>query len=202
MGAFSARGGVVRAIGLVFGALALALAGCAPAVLVGGAAAGGAALALDTRPASQHAFDVALATKIDTKLLASKKVQARWISVEVIDGVVHLTGFVPDAKQKEAAEEIARSEPGVKDVRNDLLIGKPTFKREVSDSWITAKVKAALFSDPVAPGWSVHVETVNGRVYLRGVVKSRKEADRARLVALSVDGVRAVVNLLEVRPPQ
>ena len=174
------------------------LAGCAPALLVGGAA-GGAALALDARPASQHAFDVALATKIDAKLIASKKVQARWISVEVIDGVVHLTGFVPDAEQKKAAEEIARGEPGVKDVRNDLVIGHPTLKRAASDSWITARVKAALFSDPVAPGWSVHVETVDGRVYLRGIVKSRKEADRARMVALSVDGVRAVVNLLEVR---
>ena len=171
-------------------------------MLVGGAAAGGAALALDARPASQHAFDVALATKLDARLLTSRKVQARWISVEVIDGVVHLTGFVPDEKQRKAAEEIARSEPGVKDVRNDLAVGRPTLKREASDAWITAKVKSALFSDPVAPGWSVHVETVDGRVYLRGVVQSRREAERARMVAIAVDGVRAVVNLLEVREPQ
>jgi len=181
-------------------ALAFTLAGCAaPLVVAGGAAAGGAALALDARPAAEHASDVALATKIDAKLIASKKVQARWISIEVIEGVVYLTGFVPSRQQKQEAERIARSEPNVKDVKNELVVGKPPISRVASDSWITAKVKSALFADDLVPGWSVHVETVNGRVYLTGIVPSAKVAKRAQAVALSVDGVRAVVNLLKVR---
>ncbi|RME85958.1 MAG: BON domain-containing protein [Zetaproteobacteria bacterium] len=175
----------------------VACAGCAP-VVVAGVGAGGAALAFDRRPASQHAADVAMAAKIDAKLIAAKDVDAGWISVEVIDGEVHLTGFVPDARQKARAEAIARSEKGVRAVKNDLAIGRPSVKEGLSDSWITAKVKAALFDDPVVSGWSVHVETVRGKVYLRGVVGSRKEAERAQRLAFAVDGVRAVVNLLRV----
>jgi osmotically-inducible protein OsmY len=43
-----------------------------------------------------------------------------------------------------------------------------SMKTNVSDSWITAKTKIALFADSRAPGTSVNVETTKGMVFLRG----------------------------------
>ena len=43
-----------------------------------------------------------------------------------------------------------------------------SMKTNVSDSWITAKTKIALFADSRVPGTSVNVETSKGMVVLRG----------------------------------
>lgn len=60
------------------------------------------------------------------------------------------------------------------------------------DALTTAKVKAALLRDPTVSGLRVNVKTVDGIVVLTGRVANREEAERARTVARSVDGVAEV----------
>jgi hyperosmotically inducible periplasmic protein len=74
-------------------------------------------------------------------------------------------------------------------------------KTNVSDTWITAKTKIALFADSRAPGASVNVETTKGMVYLRGKVESEAEKKAAEEIARGIEGVRAVRNELQVVPP-
>jgi hyperosmotically inducible protein len=62
----------------------------------------------------------------------------------------------------------------------------------VSDSAITALVKAKLVADQIVSASDVHVETNKGIVSLRGDVKSQTEADRAVELAFSVSGVSDV----------
>jgi osmotically-inducible protein OsmY len=73
-----------------------------------------------------------------------------------------------------------------------------TLQREIDDAVITAAVKRRIFTDPIATSGAVNVETVRSRVYLRGVVPTAREKNRAYELAIEVPGVLRVVNDLEV----
>jgi hyperosmotically inducible periplasmic protein len=73
-------------------------------------------------------------------------------------------------------------------------------KTGISDSWLTAKTKIALFGDDRIKGGQVSVETVEGVVSLRGKVDSDNAKAAAASVAQAVDGVKSVRNDLQVVP--
>jgi len=73
-------------------------------------------------------------------------------------------------------------------------------KTGISDSWLTAKTKIALFGDDRIKGGQVSVETVKGAVSLRGKVDSENAKAAAASVAQAVDGVKSVRNDLQVVP--
>jgi hyperosmotically inducible protein len=73
-------------------------------------------------------------------------------------------------------------------------------KTGISDSWLTAKTKIALFGDDRIKGGQVSVETVKGVVSLRGKVDSDNAKAAAGSVAQAVDGVKSVRNDLQVVP--
>lgn len=175
----------------------LALPGCVATALVGGAAIGSAAF--DARTVEQHAKDVGLAARIKARLIAEKDLPARWVGVQAVNDEVLLTGNLVNEEQLRRAVYIAKTTPGVKNVRSEIRIGKPKLRQILSDTWITTKIKSKLLDDPVTSGFSIHVETVGGTVYLNGVVKSIEEKYRAQEIALSTPGVVTVKNLLRIK---
>lgn len=173
------------------------LSSCVTTAVVGGATA--VSMAHDERTVGQHVDDVAIASKIDALLIAEKEMPSRWVSVEVIENVVSLTGYLPSQQHIDRAVYICRSVKGVRDVKSELHIGEPSTGSLFSDSWITTKVKSSLLEDKVVSGFSIHVETVNGKVYLQGVVKTSEQRYRAKDLTRNVSGVTAIVDLLQVR---
>lgn len=76
-------------------------------------------------------------------------------------------------------------------------------KAAVSDSWITAKTKMALFADERVKGRQVSVETLKGGVvHLRGKVDSADAKAAAADIAKGIDGVTSVKNDLQVVAPE
>ena len=71
----------------------------------------------------------------------------------------------------------------------------------ITDSWLTAKTKIALYGDDRVKGGQVSVETVKGAVSLRGKVDSDDAKAAAGAVAQAVEGVKSVRNDLQVVPP-
>lgn len=69
----------------------------------------------------------------------------------------------------------------------------------VSDSVITAKVKAVLLRDESLKSLKIHVETRKGVVRLSGDVANRSEAMHAIQVAQAVGGVKLVMSDLHVQ---
>lgn len=188
---------MVLRLGLLVCAM-LMLSSCVATAIVGGASAAGSA-AFDERPLGRHVDDVTIASKIDARLVAEEDMPSRWVSVEVVEGVVTLTGYLPTEEKIHRAEFIARSVEGVAQVDNKLEVGEPSLGSLFSDSWITTQVKTKLLDDKQVNGVSVHVETVDGKVYLQGLVATDVERYRAVDLTRSVDGVTAVVDLLRVR---
>jgi hyperosmotically inducible protein len=73
-------------------------------------------------------------------------------------------------------------------------------RAEVTDSWLTAKTKIALYSDERVKGRQISVETAKGTVMLRGKVDSDEAKTAATSIAEGVEHVRAVKNDLQVVP--
>jgi hyperosmotically inducible protein len=67
-----------------------------------------------------------------------------------------------------------------------------------ADSTITSKVKTELLKDPLTTAFQIDVDTLEGNVYLIGVVETEEESKRAFEIAKSVPGVRKVTNNLQI----
>jgi hyperosmotically inducible periplasmic protein len=73
-----------------------------------------------------------------------------------------------------------------------------TTGRNVDDAAITTSVQATLTSDKASNFTRIDVDTTNGVVYLNGTVQSAEQKARAEQLAGRVDGVKKVVNNLQV----
>ena len=71
--------------------------------------------------------------------------------------------------------------------------------RNVDDAAITASVKTTLVADKASNLTRVDVDTTNGVVSLNGIVETAEQKNRAAQLASRVDGVRNVVNNLQVQ---
>jgi hyperosmotically inducible protein len=69
----------------------------------------------------------------------------------------------------------------------------------IDDAGITAIVKSKLVADKAANLTRVDVDTNNGTVYLNGTVESPEQRSRAEQLAWQANGVRSVVNNLQVQ---
>ena len=177
-------------------AMPILLSGCFTAV-VGGTAAVSSGIH-DQRSVGTQIDDVALTTKIDARLIAETDMPSRWISVQVINGKATLTGHLPTERHIQRAIYITESISGVISVHSELLVGKPEIGAIMSDSWITAQIKTKFWNDELVSGFSIKVETVEGKVYLQGIVNDFIQRQRAKDIAMKVDGVTAIVDLMQV----
>jgi osmotically-inducible protein OsmY len=82
-----------------------------------------------------------------------------------------------------------------------LMLGACATVDPRQDPRIEAEVKARLVAETNANLTRVGVLSAEGVVYLTGTVASVEERARAADLALTVSGVRRVVNTLQVRPP-
>jgi osmotically-inducible protein OsmY len=69
----------------------------------------------------------------------------------------------------------------------------------MDDSWITTKVKTAIFNEPSLKVMQINVETYKGVVQLSGLVDSAASQAKAVEIARSVQGVTSVKNDLQLR---
>jgi hyperosmotically inducible protein len=71
----------------------------------------------------------------------------------------------------------------------------------IDDSMITTKVKAAIVAERTLSALDIKVKTNDGVVTLSGTIDAHDKADRAKQLAQTVDGVKAVNNELVVKSP-
>ena len=108
------------------------LSGCV-AVLIGGAAVGGYYLGKDDRDPGQIATDSSITTRVKSKFIADKYVDAFDINVDTHNSVVTLHGDVTNTVAREQAEKLARGVDGVQSVENRIRIVKPGTETEVPE---------------------------------------------------------------------
>ncbi|WP_444884047.1 BON domain-containing protein [Microbulbifer sp. PSTR4-B] len=119
------------------------------------------------------------------------------IDVTSFNGVVLLTGQVPDQELRLLAGRTANQVQNVRQVYNETQVrGKVTFLASTSDAWLTTKVKTNLLAHKEIDGARIKVVTENGVVYLMGLL-TPAEAERAADLTRSIGGVQKVVKAVE-----
>lgn len=66
--------------------------------------------------------DATVTTRVKAKFAEDKSVGAMSIGVETVQGVVQLSGFAKSGTEKSQAERLVRGTPGVKSIRNDIIV--------------------------------------------------------------------------------
>ncbi len=173
------------------------LTGCGAAV-IGGAAYGGHKGATDERSIGTMMNDSAISTTIKTKMISDEFVKARYIDVDVLNGVVYLIGVVESSYQRRMAADIARGVEGVRRIENQLLVGKTSVGQILDDTILTSQIGTELLQDPDIRSTNIDVDTNNNIITVTGIVRSQKEKEKTLYIIQKVGGNRQIVDNLSV----
>jgi osmotically-inducible protein OsmY len=182
-------------IAAVLAVLTTAMCGCVPVMIAGGVAVG-ASVATDRRTTGTQVDDEVIEDKIGLTLHERFKGDFH-VNVTSYNGIVLLTGEVPSDAGKADVENIVRSNPKVRGVQDELVVGPVTdLGSRSNDTLITSKVKARFVEANKFQINYVKVVTERGVVYLMGIV-TRDEGNAAGELASTTAGVQRVVKVFE-----
>lgn len=144
--------------------------------------------------------DEQIADDVRRRLRQSTYVSPIGIEVHVTDGVVTLSGEVPDWAQFRQAEIASREVEGVKSVRSDIVTNDRTRQGASirADEQIRADVQRELARDAQLTDIPIRVSVEHGIVQLEGEVPYLFHREHAAEETRLVNGVRAVDNRIVV----
>lgn len=151
--------------------------------------------------------DANISAAIRSKLQWNKDVDDVGTEVMTKSGRVTLNGTVNNQNAKDITHRLALNTRGVKSITNNLKIQSATVSKDekaklkneteshnISDSWITAKVKSSFMYSSNINGSDIDVSTNNGIVTLTGKVASGSEQSLAVETAQNIRGVKSVTS--------
>jgi osmotically-inducible protein OsmY len=171
------------------------LSSCVPVIVAAGV--GGATLvATDRRSVGAQADDEAIELKI-ANTVGARYGESVHVNATSYNGVVLLTGEVPDQAAYASIGNIAATTERVRSIHNDLAIGPLTpLSARTNDTFITSKVKARFVEANKFAASHVKVVTERGVVYLMGIVR-HQEGNAAAQIASTTSGVARVITLFD-----
>lgn len=177
---------------------ALCASACVPLVI--GAGATGGVMAAQDRGLEQGVNDNEIAFEINRKLAEKDSKLFRRVSTQVSHGRVVLLGFVEKPEDRAAATKVAWAVGGVKQVIDELQVGKGrSFSESTDDTLITTKLRAAITGDNRIVSINYSLETLRGTVYLMGIAQDQAELNRVIAHARGISGVRNVISNVQVK---
>ncbi len=124
------------------------------------------------------------------------QVTADDIAVTAQEGVVTLRGTVPNLTQKWEATKIAKSVRGVRGIADELTVDLPSVHVR-GDTDIALSIERRFESNAIVPK-TVKFVVKDGYVTLTGNVTWRYQADTALGEVRRVNGVKSVLNALNI----
>jgi len=144
-------------------------------------------------PGSLERSDTDIAHQVANALQWDIEVPEDRITARVENGWVWLEGEVEWQYQRMAAERAVRYLTGVRGITNLVHIKPRTSQYDVAKH-----IKQALHRSAEADAKRIEVETADGRVTLKGTVRSVAERQDAERAAWGADGVTAVDDRLTI----
>ena len=176
----------------------LVLSACTPLGVVVGAGAGVGIGAVQERGLKTAAQDLKITAAIMESWIREDIALPAKIGIEVYEGRALLTGAVADIKIADTAVKLAWRAGAIKDVINEIQIGKSGIANFAQDSIITFQLKLKLTLDKQVLAINYAVETVNGTIYLIGIAQNQAELDRVVAQASAIRFVRNVISHVRV----
>ncbi len=175
--------------------------GCVGTAIVAGGAVAGAA-AVDRRDTSTIINDNNIEINIKEAIYTDETIRRDiHVNVTSYNGVVLLSGETPTLEMRDKVVRHTQQVDTIKMIYNETIVAPPsehTSRRQ--DTYVTSKVKTALFSAKEITGLEIKVVTENQVVYLMGLV-TKEEGDIAANAARQVSEVKQIVKLFEYTQP-
>ncbi|MBS1140246.1 MAG: Transport-associated protein [Proteobacteria bacterium] len=188
-----------RAALLILGMLP-ALNACVPALLVTGTAATMISVH-DRRSTGTQADDETSEWKGSNRLPAEYRDRSH-VNFTAFNRNLLVTGEVPSDEARQAIGAMAEKIEGIRQVHNELVVApQASFSSRSNDAFVSSKFKARLIDSNQLSANHIKPLTENGTLFLMGLVNER-EAKVAVAIARTTDGVRKVVNVLEIIPEE
>lgn len=131
---------------------------------------------------------------------ADPALKASNINIESYNGVVLLTGEVPNTQLRSLAASIAHDVSAVRQVHNQLdIASQSTFYSRTNDSWIATKVRSKIIKARAIEVNRVKIIVENRVVYIMGLM-TEKEAQSIAELSRTTKGVLKVVRAVELVP--
>lgn len=145
-------------------------------------------------PPGQHP-DNAIQRAVLDFMMADRAFDPTSIHAEVTSGVVHLTGLIDTSIHQRYAGALCWWIPGVRGVRNDLQVIYPESE---NDELLAETVQLLQDKDPLVDVTEILILSQGGVITLSGTVAGQVARDAAESDAWAVEGVREVINQIEV----
>jgi osmotically-inducible protein OsmY len=184
-------------IPLILALLALVptLQGCFPVIATGVTV--GALAATDRRSVGTQTEDESIEWKVQNRV-SGKYGDKIHLNAVSYNRKVLITGEAATADVKAGAADIAGKVENVSGVYDELAVAPvSSFASRSTDAYVSSKVKARFIDNGQFSANHVKVYTEASVVYLLGLLTER-EAKSAVQIARTTDGVRKVVNLIEL----
>ncbi len=142
--------------------------------------------------------------KTDTEIAEAIMNALRWhtavkeekIKVRVENGNVRLEGEVEWEYQRNNAKNAIENLTGVRSVTNAI-----TVKSKISTSDIQIKINSAFHRSATIDSAKIKAEVIDGKVTLRGKIRSIAEKEDAEKAVWNAPGITSVDNKLEIEVP-
>ena len=169
------------------------------------------------RSATGAVSDGWITMKVHAQFIGVDPLEDSDIDVDTNSGVVTLNGTVVTEAGRKRAIAIAKATDGVKNVIDNLRIGRaeamgerPEAEREtgtagraagrpVTDGWVKSKIYGQFLADDALDDSDIDIDVAKGAVTLNGTVPSAASKTRAENIAKKTEGVKTVKNMLKVR---
>jgi osmotically-inducible protein OsmY len=167
-----------------------------PAQLAGNAAV----IAAEERKVGEVADDFVVKASILQGFAMKGQNLLVWVSADVYQGEVMLTGAVKEEEDEKKAEELAKSVEGVRRIFNEIQVTEDGSIQDTARDLTTEyKVQAALLGRINVRIINYRWRCVNGIVYLIGTAKDSDELDEALDAILGTDGVEDIVHHIRIK---
>jgi osmotically-inducible protein OsmY len=133
------------------------------------------------------------------ELLWEPKVTAAHVGVTASNGIVTLTGNVPDYLAKLAAEHAASRVRGVKAVAQEIEVVLPS-QTDSTDETIARAALDRIAWEVTVPADTIKLEVEDGWIKLTGEVEWHFQKDAAESVIRGLRGVVGVSNRITLKP--
>jgi len=143
--------------------------------------------------------DTQIYKDVTDKLSFEPSVDPTNVTVGIKDGIVTLTGSVKNFAEKSVAENAARSVGGVRGVVDELQVSL-LGQRQRNDVEIAKAALNSLDWDSFIPQDAIQVTVGHGVVTLTGTVKHHFQRERAASDVRYLEGVKAVMNNIVIKP--
>ncbi|HTZ88950.1 MAG TPA: BON domain-containing protein [Alloacidobacterium sp.] len=141
-----------------------------------------------------------------TNALSTNSLSNVSVSEDQAKGVMTLTGNVASADQKTQAETLAKQAAPDYTIANEIGVTPQSAENQAKavnaslDNSIEDNFKASLKSHKSLDDQSIDYSAKNGKLILKGSVKTAAEKREAAKLAKEVPNVQQVVNDIEVKP--